>query len=117
MFYETSWFLGLIATSLGAVVYLVWQVQVRNRRRQVLAAMAERARIGRELHDTLLQGLAAVPLYLENAENELGVSPLAMAERLKQLRHQVEASVRERASGRVCTAFIGFDGGPFRAIA
>ena len=94
MFYETSWFLGLIATSLGAVVYLVWQVQVRNRRRQVLAAMAERARIGRELHDTLLQGLAAVPLYLENAENELGVSPLAMAERLKQLRHQVEASVR-----------------------
>lgn len=95
-FYETGWFLVLIVMSFSILAALVWQTRVRQQRARFVAAMAERARVGRELHDTLLQDLASIPLHLENAAEEVGHSPHNIVRgQLRALRQQVEASVRE----------------------
>jgi signal transduction histidine kinase len=76
---QTWWFLGLVALTLlttPAIAAVAWQ-----RRRARLAAaraqtrfeaiLAERTRVARELHDTLLNGLAGVALQLEAGAGRL----------------------------------------------
>ncbi len=64
--------LGLLALASGAVLYR-WRVAVNCRRMQerIEARLAERERIARELHDTLLQGTQALSLQIEASLQEL----------------------------------------------
>jgi ligand-binding sensor domain-containing protein len=62
-FYETRWFASLAAGGVGALAWLAYALRVRAVTRIVQARAEERAdervRIARELHDTLLSGMAA----------------------------------------------------------
>ena len=74
-FYQTRWFLALcIAAALGAL-YLVYLLRLRQVAHQFLVRMDERvnerARIARELHDTLLQSFQGLLLYLQAGVNLL----------------------------------------------
>lgn len=64
--------LGLLALAVGAALYR-WRVAVNCRRMQerIEARLAERERIARELHDTLLQGTQALSLQIEASLQEL----------------------------------------------
>jgi signal transduction histidine kinase/ligand-binding sensor domain-containing protein len=66
--------LGLLAVAVGAALYR-WRVAVNCRRMQerIEARLAERERIARELHDTLLQGTQALSLQIEASLQDLPV--------------------------------------------
>ena len=67
----------------------------RSCRRQFSLALAERARLSREIHDTLLQSLVGVALQFDGIANALGPSSVSAREQLTRIRRQVEAYIRE----------------------
>lgn len=76
-YYQTAWFralLTLLALGAGAALYR-WRMAANYRRVQerIEARLAERERIARELHDTLLQGTQALSLQIEASLRELPV--------------------------------------------
>jgi signal transduction histidine kinase len=101
--YQTGWFRALVVLLIGALGGLV--VFLIQRRRHDLAqaelkhqyeiAMAERARIADDLHDTLLQGFAGVNLQLTAAELALPDQPEVAAATLVRVQHLTEESLRE----------------------
>jgi len=60
-FYQTRWFYALCALAVVAIVAALYRMRVRHVAAQVRgrleARLAERERIARDLHDTLLQGM------------------------------------------------------------
>ena len=74
-FYQTWWFHSLCAAALLVAAWLAfrWRVRQHGARLQARleAQQAERERIARELHDTLLQGTQAVILHFHNASMAL----------------------------------------------
>jgi signal transduction histidine kinase len=63
-FYQTWWFYGACACALGGLAWLAHRARLGRLRAVYLAAFAERNRVARELHDTLLQGMNAVAMQL-----------------------------------------------------
>ena len=98
-FYETIWFR---LTSLLAVAVLLWFVY-RLRLTQATAQMrtrmegrvAERTRIARELHDTLLQNLAGVSLQLDGISKQVISTPQSAGSMIRHVREQVDECFRE----------------------
>jgi ligand-binding sensor domain-containing protein/signal transduction histidine kinase len=64
-FYRSAWFAGLAAAVLAAAGLGAHRARVRAMRRRFAAVLAERSRLAREMHDTLLQGFAGVSLQLD----------------------------------------------------
>lgn len=64
-FYERAWFLLLAFAALGSLVLASYRLRVRRLRRNFEIVLAERSRIARELHDTLLQGLAGINMQMQ----------------------------------------------------
>jgi signal transduction histidine kinase len=93
--YQTRWFYALAATMIVACVVLAWQFRLALVRRQFSLALAERARLSREIHDTLLQSLVGVALQFDGIANALGPSSVSAREQLTRIRRQVEAYIRE----------------------
>ncbi len=63
--YQRRWFFPLMGVLVGLLIWLGYQIRVRNLRRQFNLVLSERTRIARELHDTLLQGLSGVTMQLQ----------------------------------------------------
>jgi signal transduction histidine kinase len=65
-FYQTTWFLALCIASTLTVLYLLYLLRLRQVAQHVRGRMetrlAERERIARDLHDTLLQGVQGLIL-------------------------------------------------------
>jgi signal transduction histidine kinase/ligand-binding sensor domain-containing protein len=70
-YYQTSWFRALCAVLLLVLLWAGYQLRVRRLRRQfemtLDARVAERTRIARELHDTLLQSFHGLLLRFQTA--------------------------------------------------
>jgi signal transduction histidine kinase len=87
-FYETRWFAALAAISVAALAWLAYTLRVRTITRLVQARAEERAdervRIARELHDTLLSGMAGLMMGLgavaKRARAPGGVDPRELDE-------------------------------------
>lgn len=94
MFYQTSTFAGLVVASIGMLVFGGWRLRERHLRSQFSLLIAERARLGREIHDTLLQGLVAIALQFDSLAHELSAMPPLQA-RFSRLRDRVEEYIRE----------------------
>lgn len=77
-FYQTWWFRTLCALALLAALHAAFRWRVRRHdarlRARLEAQQAERERIARELHDTLLQGTQAVILHFHNASMALSAN-------------------------------------------
>ena len=70
-YYRTGWFLtGVMATALSLLA-AAWWLRLRSVRNQYALVFAERARLSREIHDTLLQSLAAIGVELETIATQL----------------------------------------------
>ena len=93
--YQTGWFYAFWAVMIVACTVLVWRVRLALIRRQFSLALAERARLSREIHDTLLQSLVGVALQFDGIANALGPSSVNAREQLTRVRRQVEAYIRE----------------------
>jgi ligand-binding sensor domain-containing protein/signal transduction histidine kinase len=95
MFYQTIWFYFLCGLTVFVVVYASWRLHVRQVRRQFALVLAERIRMSRAIHDTLLQGLAALALQVDDLSHNPDLSSPAGKKRISDVRRQVEGYIRQ----------------------
>ncbi len=94
-FYQTVWFYALCISAALAGVWAIWRIRMGLVRREFALVLAERARVSRELHDTLLQSLVGVVLQLEPIAKTVALDPMFAKNQINRVRRQVEAYVRE----------------------
>jgi signal transduction histidine kinase len=100
-----SWLLGVIASTGMILLFLLWQ---RSRKKLVEAKMqmirqneiwrailAERQRLGRELHDTLIQGLTAIGVRVGGARLVAFGQKAELHEHLNHASALVSSSIHE----------------------
>lgn len=63
--YQRTWFFPLVGVFLGLGITAGYRMRIRRLKRTFNVVIAERSRIARELHDTLLQGLSGVTMQLQ----------------------------------------------------
>jgi signal transduction histidine kinase len=91
--YESKLFIALVIVAAMAVGPFVVSQLARNRARKrevelqlrFDAALNERTRIARELHDTLLQGFGGITLQLQMVAHTLTTAPAKAGERLERV--------------------------------
>jgi signal transduction histidine kinase/ligand-binding sensor domain-containing protein len=121
LFYQTTWFLFLAVTVLLCLLSAAYLIRVRQIVRQsnirLEERLAERERIARELHDTLLQGVLSASMQLDVVEDQLPADSPAkpLARRVLQMMRQVIEEGRKAlrglreediVSGSLTTAFL-----------
>jgi signal transduction histidine kinase/ligand-binding sensor domain-containing protein len=74
-FYLSPWFVIASALAMILVVVAVFRARSRVLETRFAAVLAERTRLAREIHDTLLQGFAGVALSLRAATRALNAPP------------------------------------------
>ena len=110
MFYQSFWFYILCAALVGGMVAGVWRYRVGQVRRQFALVLGERIRMSREIHDTLLQGLAGLALEVDDLAHSLdGTAPgardraLAMRKRVEDYLRQARLSIWDLRSPELAT--------------
>lgn len=93
-FYQTTTFAVVSAASIGLLLLGGWQLRERQLRKQFSLIISERARLGREIHDTLLQGLVAIALQFDSLAHDLAPMPKLQG-RFLRLRDRIEEYIRE----------------------
>jgi len=92
---QTRWFYAVSALVLALAIWGAWRFRVGLVRHQYAMVLSERARMSREIHDTLLQSFVGLAMHLDALADSLdGVSQSAQHTALR-MRRQVEASIRE----------------------
>lgn len=64
-FYQRKWFVPLCVLLAALSGWLAYQLRIRTLRAQFDLVLAERSRIARELHDTLIQGFSGITMTLQ----------------------------------------------------
>ena len=94
--YQTGWFAVAMVIGAALVVGGSWRLHVRQVRRQFALLIGERARLSRELHDTLLQGLVGIALKFDALANDPQVTSTDSQRReFVWMRRRVEDYIRE----------------------
>lgn len=93
-FYQTSWFLAACVGAVLVIPWVAWRLRIRQVRKQFSLLLGERARLSREVHDTLLQGLVGVALQCDAIANDVS-STTDTKDRLLQLRRDAEDYIRD----------------------
>jgi len=94
-FYETRGFVAACVATALLMGWGAWTLRLRHERKRFSLVLAERARLSREIHDTLLQGLVGVAMQCDAIANDPQLTSPAMAEKLKRLRRQAQDYVKE----------------------
>ncbi|MGE0864927.1 MAG: two-component regulator propeller domain-containing protein [Vicinamibacterales bacterium] len=94
MFYQTAWFAGLVITALAAAIALAWRVRRQQVRRRFELVLTERARMAREIHDTLLQSLAGLELQVDAIASQL-TAGAPVRQQMERVRRQIQSDVSE----------------------
>ena len=98
-YYQTNWFLALCAAGTAGVLWTAWRRRLRRLRHQLEltldARVAERTRIARDLHDTLLQSSQGMLLIFESAVRLLPERPVEARERLERALDQAAEAMAE----------------------
>jgi signal transduction histidine kinase len=92
-YYQTTWFLVVVAAIAVMLVFGAFQYRARRARDRFRMVLAERVRVSREIHDTLLQDLIGVTLQFDALEAELGAATTARM-KFESLRRQLRQSIR-----------------------
>jgi ligand-binding sensor domain-containing protein/signal transduction histidine kinase len=69
--YQRAWFLPLLAAALALGGWGIYQLRIRRLREQFDLILAERGRIARELHDTLIQGFSGITMAMQAVVSRL----------------------------------------------
>lgn len=94
-FYQRPVFYAGVAVLVLGAIWLAWIRRLSLVRQQFSLILAERARMGRELHDTLLQSLVGVALEFDDISEQLDPNASALRQQVKQIRQRVEHYIRE----------------------
>ncbi|MGB9148191.1 MAG: two-component regulator propeller domain-containing protein [Acidobacteriaceae bacterium] len=66
-FYATLWFAACCIAAVLGLIFVVYRLRLRQMRMRFQAVAEERARLAREMHDTVIQGCAGISALLEAA--------------------------------------------------
>ena len=91
-FYQQKWFYLVGMGLLGLLGWLAYGFRIQHMERQFGAILAERSRIARELHDTLLQGFSGVTMEMQALAARL---PDAPREALREIIHDAATCLTE----------------------
>ncbi|SNS35651.1 Two component regulator propeller [Granulicella rosea] len=94
-FYQTWWFFTLAACLLGATAALAYRLRVRRIQASFAAVLAERNRMAREMHDTVIQGCTGISTLLEAVASLPADTPAPGNELLDYARLQARATIDE----------------------
>jgi signal transduction histidine kinase/ligand-binding sensor domain-containing protein len=98
-FYQTLWFQALCVVAGLGMLWLLHRLRLRQMTARVnllyTERLAERTRIARDLHDTLLQSLAGVSLQLDGIAKQVVRAPEKTPSLIARVREQVDACFRE----------------------
>ena len=98
-YYQTIWFQGLCVLAGAGLLGLLYRLRLRQiaARLDLLynERLAERTRIARDLHDTLLQSLAGVSLQLDGISKQAATNPEKTPSLIGRVREQVDSAFRE----------------------
>ncbi len=67
-YYESSWFRLLCAALAAMVVWMMYQLRMRQVRSHLAAVLQERLKLAREIHDTLAQAFVGISAQLDALE-------------------------------------------------
>jgi ligand-binding sensor domain-containing protein len=94
-FYQTNWFAVSCAGVLALLIWGFHRLRVRRLVSRFQLVAQERARVTRELHDSLLQGFSGVVYQLEAAARLFESNPELSKERLERAIDQADRSLGE----------------------
>jgi len=98
-YYQTLWFQGLCVLAAAGLAWLWYRLRLHQitTRLNLLynERLGERARIARDLHDSLLQSLAGVSLQLHGIKKQAATAPEKTVSLIEHVREQVDLSFRE----------------------
>lgn len=89
MFYQRPAFYAACGLTLLLLIGAAWQVRLRQVRREFGLVLAERARLSRDIHDTLLQSMAGVALQIDNVSRTPDTPPWGR-QQLLSIRRELE---------------------------
>jgi signal transduction histidine kinase/ligand-binding sensor domain-containing protein len=93
--YQTRAFFIFSAAVVVAAAWLLWTLRLRLIRQRFALVLAERARLSREIHDTLLQSLVGVALQFDSIAEQLDPASAPAQQQLTRVRRQIEAYIRD----------------------
>ncbi|MBV8865267.1 MAG: hypothetical protein JO210_07695 [Acidobacteriaceae bacterium] len=97
--YETSWFRACCMATASLLLWMLYQFRINRIARQfqmeLEASLAERTRIARELHDTLLQSFHGLMFRFQAARNMLPQRPQQALEALDGALTRTERAIAE----------------------
>jgi signal transduction histidine kinase/ligand-binding sensor domain-containing protein len=97
-YYETGWFRGLGVLLLLGIIWAAYKFRERQVRSRFALVLAERARLAREVHDTLAQGYVGIASQLDVVEMTMppnaGSSRNALALARRMARHSLTEARR-----------------------
>lgn len=102
-FYQTWPFFLMLLLGLAGIAGVLYRLRVGRIRRRFELILAERSRLTRELHDTLLQGFNGVVYLLAAASKQLESAPQISRAQLQRAIAQADESLRET---RIAIAFM-----------
>ena len=94
-FYETTWFRGLGALAFGGLIWTVYKLREQQVRSRYAAVLEERARLAREVHDTLAQAFVGISSQLEVVEMHIPKEQSPARESLDLARRMAQHSLTE----------------------
>jgi signal transduction histidine kinase/streptogramin lyase len=94
-YYETAWFRLLGVGGLLAVAWAVYQMRLRQIRYRFSLVLEERARLAREIHDTLAQGFVGISSQLDAVALSMAEEPSPARKYLDMARRMARHSLTE----------------------
>jgi signal transduction histidine kinase/ligand-binding sensor domain-containing protein len=90
-YYETAWFRSLCVLALAGIAWMLYRLRDRQIRSRFAMVLEERARLAREVHDTLAQGFVGIASQLDVVEMSM---PPASDEDARPARSALELAQR-----------------------
>jgi len=94
-FWRTPWFLACCVVLLGSLVLAVYRLRLWRMRLRFEAVLDERARLAREMHDTVIQGCAGISALLEALASLRDENASLPQDLLEHARRQVRSTMDE----------------------
>ncbi|PWT84122.1 MAG: hypothetical protein C5B56_16135 [Proteobacteria bacterium] len=94
-FYQTSWFFAACAAAVGFSIYGAYRLRVRRLTEKFALVAQERARVTREIHDSLLQGFTGVIYQLDAAARQFDTDPAQSKLKLESALDRADEALRE----------------------
>lgn len=93
--YQTAWFYALCAACLCSLVWAGFRLHLAQTKARYSAVLAERSRLAREMHDTVIQGCVGVSTLLEAASSVQPSSSEMARDLLDRARIQIRQTLSE----------------------